>query len=262
MITQQKTPERFAILQEVEKDQPTVLDIKSKKRGERFVVDFMPIRKNKARDLAKLAPEIARKYTVDLMSYRELAEEYNATLPTIRQLLKNHKVELRERGRIAGKASPAHDQAHQKLTQEDIFLILKLDKAGTPHTVIQSHLDGKITRERVRQICLEAGHMPRAILRKAANTKAALQKQAETIQQAIQKSESTLLPDDRVTAAARLYREHQPFNTIAQALQITPEHCAVLISRWRSRWPTLFPLRHRPQPEAKPKGRRQPVGAK
>lgn len=57
------------------------------------------------------------------------------------------------------------DNYKRKLTQEDRETIIRLAKMGTGFSTIVEYLDGKVSRQRVHQICIKAGIDPMAVTR-------------------------------------------------------------------------------------------------
>lgn len=90
----------------------------------------------------------------------ELAVKYKTSIQAIRFALFAYKTKMRPPGgKIPGRSHHA-----RKLSDDDLLLILKLDKENVPHAEIARKFSNNIrtiSRERIRQICAQAGHEPR-----------------------------------------------------------------------------------------------------
>lgn len=191
-------------------------------------------------ELLSKAPEIAQAYTEHLKSYRDLAVQYNCTLPTIQALLLSQGVSVRKPGRVFGKDN---DGGHQqsKISPVQRRWMLDQDLKGTPHTDIAVILG--VSRERVRQLCERAGHEPRRKRMKAEREATVLAKASH--QQASKDEARSAPPSDEAVAVSLLWRSGNDIKQIAASLKRNPNSLGVQIVRWRQRWPTMFCRRYK-----------------
>src|ERR1035437_1194811 len=128
----------------------------------------------------------------------------------------------------------------QKLSGAERQKLLRGDLRGVSHAELGRKF--RITRERVRQICKEVGHIKRRI--KAKEEKVKLQEKA--IQAKLSKKAKKLLPSKRIIKLSKLIREKKNLDLVAKKIGLKVETLRSSISgRYRKKWPELFPYLRR-----------------
>ncbi len=196
--------------------------------------------KHSVRELQPYALSIAHEY-INKASLRELAAKYHATLPTISAVLESRGVKIRTSGRIAGKDNPAYE-VHFKLTSAQREWALQQDNFGTQHAEIAEKLN--ISRERIRQICLEAGHPPRREVMREQREQRVLEQSAQTAINRARREATRAQTSPTIEKAAKLWAKDKTIEEIAEVLGSQANTVGVQIARWRKRWPDLFPRRY------------------
>lgn len=215
----------------------------NKRRQEKSAVKLAATSKKPLRfsEIQPFATAICADYSDAKMSLRELSSKYRATLPTIRRVLTEGKCDIRSFGRIAGKDNPAYD-VHTKLSDKDRTWLLAQDLKGVEHVEVADKLG--ISRERVRQICLENGHKPR---REVMREQRAQIDQAEKTTKAIARArrrQKLLAVTPEVEKAANMWAAGKTTEEIGEALGRKLNTMGVWVKRARARWPDLFPRRY------------------
>lgn len=195
---------------------------------------------NSFETLLPYAAGVAEEYR-NKASLRELATKFHATLPTIRRLLEHEKCEIRSFGRIAGKELPAYE-IHSKITAEQKEWILQRDLAGIEHAEIAGQVG--ISRERVRQICQEAGHEARRTVMREQREQRLLNEVADTAIRKAKRQEKLMTITAEVELAAKMWAQGSTIAEVADAIGAPANTVGVKLSRWRKRWPDLFPGRY------------------
>ena len=198
------------------------------KRGRQSVMALMP-----------QAEAIAKAYSESLKSYRELAKQYNCTLPTIQALLLIQGVAIRKAGRVLGKENDGGDQ-QSKLSPYQRQWMLKQDLAGMPHSEIGAVIG--VSRERVRQLCQRAGHPTRRERVRLAREQNVLAHDAVRVANEAQRLNAQ--PNGDVVTASMLWAKGDDIAAIAKAMHRNPNSLGVQIARWRHRWPSMFQRRY------------------
>jgi DNA-binding CsgD family transcriptional regulator len=191
----------------------------------------------------KLAPyeeAICKAYNENA-TLRDLAARYDTTVVMIRRVLVKHKIPMRPVGRISGKPSAAYDQLI-KVTPKQRDWILEEDLKGTEHTVLAEKLG--ISKERVRQICLKAGHPSRRQVQRVQREQQAITDESEKIKRYVERREQVMTITPVMEKAAAMWAQGKTVHIIAKTLKISPNSMGVHISRWRGRHPKLFPRRY------------------
>jgi len=190
-------------------------------------------------DLLPKASAIGRAYAKELKSYRDLASEYNCTLPTIQAILHLRHVPIRKAGRVMGKENDGGTQ-QSKVSPRQRAWMLKQDLAGMPHSEI-AHVIG-VSRERVRQLCQKAGHPSRRSRTRADHESEVLADSANRL--ISNEQHRAVRPSRDIMAAAELWAEGSTIEGIAEAMNRNSNSLGVQIARWRGRWPDLFQRRY------------------
>lgn len=194
--------------------------------------------------LERHAKAICKSYNENA-SLRELAKRFNTTLPMITRVLHANRVEMRAPGRVAGKPSPGYD-IFTKISPAQQTWILAEDLRGTEYKVIGDKLG--VSRERIRQICLAAGHQPKRVRMRIVRTRLALQGEEQRIRRKLDRQEQLDAITTEISTAATLWAKGLTIEGIAKKLKQSPNSMGVHIARWRARHPDLFPRRYQPQP--------------
>jgi hypothetical protein len=157
----------------------------------------------------------------------QIAVKYRVSPYSVSERLRSLKVKIRPPGWRPGR------KGRGKLNASQIEYILEQDSKNASHTDI-AHSVG-VSRERVRQICLEASH----VSRQSRMTKVLQLREASLARKAGRHS--------ALLELSRLYRQGASFVEISAFwLEGTPSRGrgASLISGFRKRYPKLFPHRN------------------
>lgn len=199
---------------------------------QKYIVAFVQTKRQTPDQLEAVAQDICAAYGRN-DSMEELMHRYNATYQSIRTVLAKHGVEIRGPGRPKGKAWAGYDKI-RKITAPQKAWALAEDLKGTSHRFIADKLG--ISRERVRQICREAGHAPRY-------GTAAKSPRVRRLASAVY-ADQTGAPVELVKQVSSMWLEGKTVPEIAKMIGQSPGGLGVRIHRWRQTWPALFPGRY------------------
>lgn len=139
---------------------------------------------------------------------------------------------------IAGRKSGSGCGYGVKLSKEQYEEILRRDDANVPHAEIGRAFG--ISRERVRQICVAAGHPPRA---RRSVEQSALKRAANKIARIEQRVTKKFTPSPLTLKWSAHWKRGLTIRQIADKFGKTRLHAGVNIIRMRRRFPALFPYR-------------------
>lgn len=160
-----------------------------------------------------------------------IAARYNSNFPMVRRKLVSLGVTIKPKGSYLNSRHKTH--SYSKLTPEQVSWILEQDKNNVAHQEIAKRVG--VTRERVRQICLEANHSTR----RSRQTKTLLVKDAIATRQQEW--------NEYIQQASELWKAGATLPELGQMMGSPTIHATqARINNYRKQWPDKFPYRMKP----------------